>query len=457
MRSRWAFAAAAVLTATAAVAIATTTGGGETSTTSAPSRPSVALGERAAREALALWDRFPAGAKPRPIVIPFSRGIVNAPRSQHEDLALYHATWKLMAPRATDLAVARHYHWISAAAATIALRSDLKHRPTPSSKLTVHVLLGRASFVTDRGRRDLPAWEFSFGRFREPASVLAIVPFSAPALRRLDPDAVGNSQDGEQAVISAGGRTLAISFIGGHAGNRPCDDSYSATASQSPRAVAFTIYEHPAPAPPNAACAGVGYQRTAVAPPPPARRPRPPRQHRRRRHPRRDDTDLPLNQSLRRSGPRRPPSRTRQRRDGSAAACIPTSASSGRRPEAAAWPRRLGRRQGRCQCRCHCRLLLSARRSTAHSGTTKRAASESRWLVSLWLHLGARRPDGGGGPRAFGLVASVGPGAIHGSSGFGPRRRAFGSAIGSMMSDAGAISRAAIVIVTSWWRRTATQ
>lgn len=183
MRSRWAFAAAAVLTATAAVAIATTTGGGETSTTSAPSRPSVALGERAAREALALWDRFPAGAKPRPIVIPFSRGIVNAPRSQHEDLALYHATWKLMAPRATDLAVARHYHWISAAAATIALRSDLKHRPTPSSKLTVHVLLGRASFVTDRGRRDLPAWEFSFGRFREPASVLAIVPFSAPAPR----------------------------------------------------------------------------------------------------------------------------------------------------------------------------------------------------------------------------------------------------------------------------------
>src|ERR1039458_7199810 len=81
MRSRCAFAAAAVLTATAAVAIATTTGGGETSTTSAPSRPSVELGVRAAREALALWDRFPAGAKPRPIVIPFSPGIFNPSHS----------------------------------------------------------------------------------------------------------------------------------------------------------------------------------------------------------------------------------------------------------------------------------------------------------------------------------------------------------------------------------------
>lgn len=126
------------------------------------------------------------------------------------------------------------------------------------------VRLGRASFVTGRGQRDLPAWQFSCGRFRERVSVLAVVPFNAPPLRRLDPDGVGNSEDGEQAVISAGGRTLRISFIGGHAGNRPCDDSYSATARQSNRAVAFTIYEHPAPAPPNTACALIGYQRTAV-------------------------------------------------------------------------------------------------------------------------------------------------------------------------------------------------
>jgi hypothetical protein len=124
MRSSRAVAAAAVLAATAAVAITTTTAGGRaaTNTKSAPGRPSVQLGEKAARQALALWNRFPAGAQPRPTVIPFGPGIVDAPRDQHEDLALYQATWKLTSPRVTDLAAARRHHWISAAAATTALR-----------------------------------------------------------------------------------------------------------------------------------------------------------------------------------------------------------------------------------------------------------------------------------------------------------------------------------------------
>lgn len=266
MRSSRAIAGAAVLTATAAGAIATTSAGSQTttSTTPVPGRSSVQMGEKAAREALALWDRFPAGAQPRPIVIPFGPGIVNPPRDQNEDLALYQATWNFTSPRATDVAAARRHHWISPAAAITALRNGVKHAPTPATTLTVRVRLGQASFVTDRGRLDLPAWQFYFGRFREPASVLAVVPFNALPLRRLDPNGVGNSQDGEQAVISADGQTLTISFTGGHAGNQPCDDSYSASAAQSTHAVAFTIYEHPAPAPPDTACSLVGYERTAV-------------------------------------------------------------------------------------------------------------------------------------------------------------------------------------------------
>jgi hypothetical protein len=124
MGSSRAVAASAVAAATTAVAITTTTAGGRaaTNTTPTPGRPSVQLGEKAAREALALWDRFPAGAQPRPAVIPFGPGIVSTPRDRHEDLALYHATWKLTSPRVTDLAAARRHHWISAAAATTALR-----------------------------------------------------------------------------------------------------------------------------------------------------------------------------------------------------------------------------------------------------------------------------------------------------------------------------------------------
>jgi hypothetical protein len=44
-----------------------------------------------------------------------------------------------MSPGATDLAAARRHHWISAAAATTALRSDLKDAPTPTTTLTVRV------------------------------------------------------------------------------------------------------------------------------------------------------------------------------------------------------------------------------------------------------------------------------------------------------------------------------
>ncbi len=221
-------------------------------------------GEKAAREALAAWAHFPTDAQPRPLVIPVGVGIVIAPRDQREDLAIYHARWALAAPGAADMAVARRHHWIAAAAAVTALRDDLQPDPTPTTTLTVRARLGRASFVTDRGKADLPAWQFAFGRFRDRASVLAPVAYKAPPLRRLDPDGVGSSEDGEQAAISADGRTLRIFFIGGHAGNQPCDDNYSATVAESNRAVAFTIYEHPPPIPPNLACTLVGYPRTAV-------------------------------------------------------------------------------------------------------------------------------------------------------------------------------------------------
>jgi hypothetical protein len=262
MRTRAALAATVVsltVAATATTSCATSTGA-----TPAPGRPTVQAGQHAAREALALWRRFPANARPRPIVIPVGPGIVEPPASQREDLALYAARWSFSAPSAADVAAARRQHWVTPAAAIAALRSSLKHAPAPSTRLAISVRLAHASFITDRGRVDLPAWQFHFGRYRQPASVLAVVPFDAPPLRRLDPNGVGNSQDGEQAIVSADDRTLTISFTGGPAGHGPCNDSYSATAATSTRAVAFTVYEHPAPAPPNTFCAAVGYTRTVA-------------------------------------------------------------------------------------------------------------------------------------------------------------------------------------------------
>ena len=229
-----------------------------------PSRPTVQQGEKAAREALALWAHFPAGRRPRPIVIPAGPGIVVAPRNQSEDLALYQANWTFTPARAADVATARSHGWVSPATAITALRNGLKHAPAATSTLTVRALLGRASFVSDRGIVPVPAWQFFFRHYRQPASVLAVIPFNSPPLRNLDPNGIGNSQDGEQAIVSPDGRTLTISFVGGHAGKRPCDDNYTAETVESTHAVAFAVYEHPAPAPPNTACTLVGYERTVV-------------------------------------------------------------------------------------------------------------------------------------------------------------------------------------------------
>jgi len=57
---------------------------------------------------------------------------------------------------------------------------------------------------------------------------------------------------------------ITIYFIGAHAGNRPRDAHYSASAVADRRAVAVTIRTVAAPAPPNTICTTIGYTRTAV-------------------------------------------------------------------------------------------------------------------------------------------------------------------------------------------------
>jgi hypothetical protein len=141
----------------------------------------------------------------------------------------------------------------------------MKRSPAKQGLLIVRIRLGQASFVTDRGRLRLPAWLFYFGRFAEPASVLAVTPYNAPPVRRIDPQGVTNSLDGEQAVVSADGKTLRIFFTGGPAGNTPCDDRYTATVRQSAHAVAFTIRVFPVvDQSKNVACLDVGYTRNVI-------------------------------------------------------------------------------------------------------------------------------------------------------------------------------------------------
>ncbi len=226
---------------------------------------------RAAQEALAMWKGFPASARPRPVIVA-GEGSVLAPvggfSTGASKMAFLDGRYVLKARLPAPLSRFDGYQVISAAAGYRLLRSDVS--PTPDRgrvRLSIRgVRLGRAVFETDRGRSDLPAWQFFLAGVADPADVLAIASsdlYATPRLRKLAAG-VGDSED-ESATVSPNGKRLTVSFIGAQAGTKPCDASYGASALADRNAVVVTITTTSSPAvPAGEACDLVGYRRTAV-------------------------------------------------------------------------------------------------------------------------------------------------------------------------------------------------
>lgn len=218
-----------------------------------------------ASRVLVLWRRFPVGVHPRP-VIPIN-GIVSNPNDGPEDVALGEHQLKLQVALPDSPRMVGGYRLIGASSALHALRSYEKGGgPTASpTPLAIRaVVLGSARFGTDRGWTRLPAWKFYFRGFHQPAMVMAARPYPVPSVRRLVLSG-SDSQPGGSAVLSGGGRRLTIEFVGGPAGNQPCDDSYTVTTIASDTAVVFTITTTSVTVPAGEACSDVGYRRTVVA------------------------------------------------------------------------------------------------------------------------------------------------------------------------------------------------
>ena len=224
----------------------------------------------AQRVALDLWRAFPVDARPRPIVA-LGEGVVLGPRTGFPDAATKIAfqegrfTLGTALPRRSG--TAGRGHTLSAAGAYRLLRVAGRSSGIPVAPLVVRsVRLGAATFLTDRGRRRLPAWEFSFRRVAKPASVLALAPpdvFTPPELQQLGPPGPGNSIE-DSARADRSGTSIAISFVGAPPGNGPCDAQYRANAVADHRAVAFTITAISRPASPDTVCTTIGYLRTVV-------------------------------------------------------------------------------------------------------------------------------------------------------------------------------------------------
>jgi hypothetical protein len=97
--------------------------------------------------------------------------------------------------------------------------------------------LAMGSFSTDRGLRTVPVWAFTVHGVKRPVRVRSLsgsLAFLAPM-----------SWAGESATVSDNGRRIRLSFVGGLAGNKPCDVSYTAGSVAHSHAVAVWLTEHP--------------------------------------------------------------------------------------------------------------------------------------------------------------------------------------------------------------------
>jgi hypothetical protein len=216
-------------------------------------------GSNGASAALALWRTFPVQASPRPI-IPLGEGVVLDPRTGFRTVApkIAYEQGRFALRTALPPGSATAYGRLRA----IGVNDHEKVSPL----LITAVKPGSAIFVTDRGRRRLPAWRFYLKGVANPASVLALAPpsvFIPPPLHRFGESGPGSSIE-DSATMSASGRLITLSFLGGPAGEGPCDSSYRASAMADRRAVAFTLTAMPVSVPVGVACSSVGYTRTAA-------------------------------------------------------------------------------------------------------------------------------------------------------------------------------------------------
>jgi hypothetical protein len=220
--------------------------------------------------ALLLWRRFPAQAKPRPIV-PLGEGVVLAPasgfRTDAAKIAFLEGRFRLRALLPGSVGNFGRYAVVPAGVAYHRLRAagvDEHDKVAPLLITGVHI--GTATFLTDRGRMRLPAWQFSFKGVADPASVLALAPpglFTPPVLHRFGSPGPGKSVE-VSATVSPSGTAVTLSFAGAPAGTEPCEANYRLSAVSSQHAVAFTITTVAAPIPPGQACPALAVIRTAV-------------------------------------------------------------------------------------------------------------------------------------------------------------------------------------------------
>jgi hypothetical protein len=217
-----------------------------------PPRPN---SRQAAEHALRLWSRYPVGSS-RPVLL--IEGSVLAPNGGFGTIGakLAFLQGRFMLRTALPPTPLRFRGWqVSSARQALDVWRSQSSRGRTSAKerlVIIGVRLASASFSTETGSRTLPAWVFAVRGLDMPVQVLAL-----PASRVFNPP---TSWDDENATVSDDGRVVHVAFVGGHAGDKPCDDSYTAGSVENTHAVAFWIVDH-AVGGGSQICDAVGYPR----------------------------------------------------------------------------------------------------------------------------------------------------------------------------------------------------
>jgi hypothetical protein len=130
--------------------------------------------------------------------------------------------------------------------------------------------LTTATFQSNRGPVEAPAWEFSLQDTEVKLDQIAVESqIAAPAVPTPNDQATGQQSSSpwvgpqvDSATVDASGMTLTVSFIGApDKGDKPCGADYTAEAVESDAAIVVIVYEHRNPLP--ATCSAVGAYRTA--------------------------------------------------------------------------------------------------------------------------------------------------------------------------------------------------
>jgi hypothetical protein len=235
-----------------------------------PHQPQGSKAQRQAEQALRLWGRFTTTATPRPIVLlegpvldpdvaALSRYVPRLRRVLHpERIIAFDASQFVLLTKLPDAPRQfRGWQVVTAVKAfSLLLRSPAKRFPNlPRMRLPITAArLTVGSFSTDRGLQTLPVWAFTVQGLKQPVRVLAV-----PGSRVFNPPMPWG---GENATVSDDGSQLRLSFVGGAAGDKPCDDSYTAETVTDGHAVAVWLIDHPVKG--AAICSTVGYPRTVA-------------------------------------------------------------------------------------------------------------------------------------------------------------------------------------------------